>query len=296
MRHRNETKSMRVVFRFVVGIMMSLFILGLTNAQNVEGFTQHKGRFWKHKPVKCGDVLEDGNFELRKSLSCDVSPAIAIVGPVQLDLKGHTVSGTDGAGVCIHVSGNGATVLNGTVENCEDGIYITAEGEQNTIKGVTSSNNSRRGFNIFGSENLLSNCLATDNGRQGFIINGGTGNKIFSCKIARNGRDGIEIRGGAANNRVSFNRVEDNGSGPSPWSYAGIDVQSGSVNNKIKYNNACGNLGCDGSGDFPCTARERDFWDENVDDEGNSVSTNVWRNNRVVCKNVEPEFSPEPED
>lgn len=276
MRHGNETKSMRVVLRFIVGIMMSLFVLGLTNAQNVEGFTRHKGRFWKDKSVECGDVLEDGDFELRKSLSCDVSPAIAIVGSAKLDLKGHTVSRTDPerTGVCILISGDGAAVLNGTVKDCEDGIYITAEGERNTIIGVESRNNSRRGFNIFGDENLLFECSAKNNDRQGLIINGGTGNKIFSCKIAHNGRDGIEIRGDAANNWVFFNRVEKNGWGDNPSQYAGIDVQTGSDNNMIKFNDACKNDGCDDDG-----CGFRNFWDENVDADGNCVSTNEWKYN-----------------
>jgi hypothetical protein len=104
-------------------------------------------------------------------------------------------------------------------------------------------------------------------------------------------------------NRLFYNRVDNHGNpetcayfekGYKPWFYAGIDVLSDSENNNIKYNRAGCNLGCVGSDDFPCTPRERDFWDENVDDEGNSVSSNVWKNNRIVCNSAVPEYSPNP--
>lgn len=284
MRHRNKTKSMKVVLRIV---MVSLFVLGLSNEQNVEGFGWSRGGCGEVQPVdECGVTLLSGYFELTGDLTC-VGIAITIDGPAKLDLKGHTLSGTDGAGVCILIRGDGATVWNGTVENCEDGIYIRPETERNRIIGIKSRNNSRRGFNTFGDANLLFKCSATDNGRQGFVINGGNGNKIFSCKTAGNGRDGIEIRGDAANNWVFFNRVEDNGSGSNPSSYAGIDVQSGSENNKIKFNYACENYGCDDDG-----CGFRNFWDENVDADGNCVSSNEWKHNAQCWR---PENFPIPE-
>jgi parallel beta-helix repeat protein len=313
-----------------VGLTTSLFVLSLTNALNAEGFTSHKGRFWNAKPVVCGDTLEYGHFELTGNLDCEgEDPAIEITGPAKLNLKGYTLSGNEPdekfKNVCIKITGDGAKVWNGTVKNCEDGIEIKSD--RNRIRGVTSSDNAKRGFRVRGDKNLLFNCTATNNGRkgfsveeaednllfmclatnnghQGFIIEIGDGNKIYYSKAYANCRDGIEIDGGN-DSLVFYNHVEDNGSPDTcadfeedykPWFYAGINVLSGSKNNKIKHNRAECNLGCVGSDVFPCTAHERDFWDENLDDSGNCGSINEWENNSIACKNAVPECSPNPDD
>ena len=320
MRRRIKTKSMRVVLWLAVGFMMSLFVLGTSSAKNVEGFTSHKGRFNKAKPVTCGITLQDGYYELTGDLTCTEDPAITITGPAKLDLKGYTLSGDDGANDCIRIRDDGgAKVWNGTVMNCKDGIRI--ESSHNKIISIRSSNNDRRGFRIDGgNENLLENCLATNNGQQGFKIEGGGAhNRVTRCSATDNGRHGIQIDEGDRNeisgstvrgscrdgieivgnkNLVLYNHVEDNGNPEAcaspgdynPWAYAGIDVAdvvSYSENNKIKYNYACGNQGCNGSEDEPCVARDRNLWDEYVDIDGNHVLTNEWKNN-TVC----PEYSP----
>ena len=334
MRYISKTKSIRIVLRLIVGLTMILFVLDLSNAQNQEAFTSHKGQFRKAEPVSCGDELEDGHFELTGDLTCSEDPAIRIIGPAKLNLKGYTLSGHKGKNDCILIEGDGAWVWNGIVKNCKDGIEIKLESDRNRITGVKSYNNERRGFRIRGNKNLLFNCSATYNDRKGFSIEKGDGNLVFNCLGTNNGqqgfsieegdgnkiyysnsiancRDGIEIDGGS-HNRVINNFVEDNGNREicdefgedyNPWYYAGIDVtynsEYSSENNEIKYNRACGNLGCVPCYDenlFPtCNARERDFWDENVDENGDCDSTNVWKNNRVVCKNVAPECSPKPE-
>jgi hypothetical protein len=79
-----------------------------------------------------------------------------------------------------------------------------------------------------------------------------------------------------------------------PWYFAGIDITAGFEENpfeynKVKYNHACGNLGCNGSDGNICEARERNYWDENVNNEGNCASLNEWENN-TVC----PECTPGP--
>jgi hypothetical protein len=300
-----------------VGLTTSLFVLSLSNALNAEGFTSHKGRFWKAEPVMCDDTLIDGHFELTGNLTCTQDPAIKITGPAKLNLKGYTLSG-GGSNDCILIEGDGARVWNGTVENCKDGIEIKLESDRNRITRVKSRNNKRRGFRIRGDKNLLFDCSATNNGRQGIKIDGepeddeippnpanpANGNKIFFSKAYANCRDGIEIQVGDYN-VVFYNYVEDNGNQETcadfeedykPWFYAGIDVLSGSENNKIKHNRAGCNLGCVGSDDFPCTAHERDFWDENVGTSGNCDSNNEWENNSIACKNAVPECSPNPAD
>jgi parallel beta-helix repeat protein len=135
-------------------------------------------------------------------------------------------------------------------------------------------------------------CTVTFSHTQGIKIDGGKSNKVYANAVYDNCRDGIEIEGGN-DNALLHNQVENNGNPDTcayfgeeykPWFYAGIDILAGAENNEIKYNRAGCNLGCVGSDEFPCTARERDFWDENADDEAN-----MSQNNRIVCNNAVPE-------
>lgn len=234
MRYRNKTNSMRVVLRLIVGLTTGLFVLSFSNALNAGGFTSHKKRFWEVKPVKCGDVLEYGYFQLTGNLTCSQNPALRITGPAKLNLKGHTLSGDEGNNNCILIEGNNARIWNGTVRNCKEGIVIE-ESDRNKLINVRACENKRRGFRIKNSsENMLINCLAKENGRRGFSIeengddnvlawcvsknNGqhgfkieeGDGNKISHSKAFANCRDGIEIDAGRYN-LIIDNSVKDNG-------------------------------------------------------------------------------------
>jgi hypothetical protein len=212
-------------------------------------------------------------------------------------------------------SGDNRITLIKSCNNKRRGFRI--RGDKNQLSDCTATNNGRKGFSIEGEEderandNLLVKCLAKNNGHQGFIIEIGDGNDIYWSKAYANCRDGIEIDGGSYN-QVLYNHVEDNGNKEvcdsfaddptnplddyyyKPWYYAGIDIKAGSEMNpseynEIKYNHACGNLGCNGSDESICEARERNYWDENVNDEGNFASLNEWENN-TVC----PECTPGP--
>jgi hypothetical protein len=301
---------MRVVLRLAVGLMMSLFVLVLSNAQNAEGYDSHRGWFWHAKPVECGSTLEDGYYELTDNLTCSEDPAITITGPVMLDLRGHTLScvydevnGKAHNGILINGNG-GAKVWNGTVTHCDNGIRIK-KGSNNEIRYVKAIHNYSRGIRIDVHENLLIKCLAAQNASQGIVIQGND-NKIYSCEVHDNCRDGIEIEGNE--NLVHSNYVNNNGNPQTceqfglggdkytPWYYTGIDAAKGSQNNQIKYNRAGCNLGCVGAYNDKCIEHERDFWDENVEDSGDSVSTNEWENNSIACKDALPEYSPTPPD
>ena len=338
MRHAHKALRKRGILRsyssLVIGFLSIFIAAGLSSAGHNP---KHNPKHFPKK-VTCGAMITT-DTKLTSDLNCDTytdGPALTVDGGT-LDLNGHRVIGNPDIN-CIEVTG-GATLRNGTVMNCKEGILV--EGDRNKIIGLKSLNNERRGFRITdGDENLLYKCLAKgngrkgfsieegddnvvekcsamDNGQQGFSLEKGDSNKIYYSKANANCRDGIEIDEGS-DNRVVNNFVEDNGkkevcdkfakdpTNPDddyyykPWYYAGIDVTNNSNNNEIKYNRACGNLGCvpcyDEVEGPTCKARERNFWDENVDDFGDSVSTNVWENNRVVCQDVMPEFSPEPED
>ena len=325
MRYRSKIKNTRVAWHLIVGLMTGLFVISLAYALHAEVYPYWE-RFIPAKSVSCGDELTDGHFELTKNLTCTEDPAIKITGPAELNLQRYTVSG-NGDNICIDIKGDGATVQNGTVMQCEEGIRIK-KGDYNKVIGVKAYNNEKRGFKIDeGHENLLYNCQAKDNkrkgfsiekgfynelvkccsinnGQQGYNIEGGAGNTISYSKAYANCRDGIEIAKKGTENWVVHNTVEDNGNREvcdsfaedpenpdddyyyKPWFYAGIDIRDDSEYNEIRDNHACGNLGCSGSDENECTARKRNYWDENVDDNGYATFTNKWINNSV-CPELE---------
>lgn len=211
------------------------------------------------------------------------------------------VSNTNGVGIRIDGNENRITSVN-VSDSKDNGIRIN--GDENRITSAKVSGSDDRGIRIDGDDNRLIWCTVTRSHTQGIKINGGNDNQIISCKIRDSCRDGIEIDGGS-DNLISYNRVEYNGNLDTcadfgeeykPWYYAGIDVLVGSENNMIKRNRAGCNLGCEGSDLLPCTARSRDFWDENVESDGNINSSNEWGNNSIACENSSPEYSPNPDD
>lgn len=259
--------------------------------------------------VECGDEITTYTV-LTNDLNCSDhdGAALTLKEGAKLNLNGKKVIGNY-ENNCIDIRDDGTKVWNGTVTQCDNGIRVRSN--HNLIISVEVSDSASRCIRIDGDENRLKNCLVSHSGRQGIKINGGSYNKVLSNLVFDNCRDGIEIDAGNYN-RVLYNHVEDNGNIEAcgkfgnprdpeddyyykPWYYAGIDILPDSYKNKINHNRAGCNLGCVGSDDFPCTAHERDFWDENVDNSGNSYSsTNVWKNNRVVCKSAVPEYSPNP--
>jgi parallel beta-helix repeat protein len=201
----------------------------------------------------------------------------------------------------IRITGDENRITSAKVSGSNDsGIRIQGNGNWITSAKVSGSND--RGVRIQGNENLLIWCTVTFSHTQGIKIDGGNNNRVYSNTVFDNCRDGIEIEGGD-DNTLLYNQVENNGNPETcayfgeeykPWFYAGIDVLAGAENNEIKDNRAGCNSGCVGSDDFPCSARERDFWDENVDTGDNGAAINEWKDNSIVCKNAMPERSPNP--
>jgi parallel beta-helix repeat protein len=275
--------------------------------------------FQQAEAIECGAILARGHHKLTEDVTCsgdDGDPALTLESGANLDLNGYTVDCNDTERDGIVMEGRNAKVRNGIIIRCENGVEITGDGhhevlqiivENNTRDGIRvrraynqlvnieARNNERRGFRIEGDDNNLVNCLAQDNGRQGFIIDGGSDNKIRNSAAFNNCRDGIEIDDEGSENSLINNYVADNGNPVTceafgldyrPWFYAGIDITDGAEENTVINNRTGGNLGCDGEG---CVARERNLWDENVDEAGNCDSTNRWNNNRVDGERAEPE-------
>src|SRR5262249_28789156 len=77
--------------------------------------------------VSCGDTLgPGGTFTLTTNLNCSIpgNYALHIVGPVTVDLKGHTLTCANTNTFGIHVTGNTATVKNGTITGCGHGVVL----------------------------------------------------------------------------------------------------------------------------------------------------------------------------
>ena len=248
--------------------------------------------------INCIDIRGDG-AQIRGGTVAQCGVGIRVRSD-RNNITSVSVAGSNGIG--IRVDGNENKITSVKVSDSNDnGIRIN--GNENRITSAKVSGSEDRGIRIDGNDNLILWCTVTHNHTQGIKINGGNGNRIVSNKIKDSCRDGIEIEGGS-NNMIIYNRVEYNGNPVTcadfeeeyrPWYYAGIDVLIGSENNKIKQNHAGCNLGCQGSNDLPCTAHERDFWDENVDGSGNNNSNNEWENNSIACENSFPEYSPNPD-
>ena len=325
MRCRSKNKSMRVILRFTVGLMMGLFVLGISNAQTVEGSHSYKGRSHKANPLICGATITTHTV-LHNDLDCSGhsgSAALTLEEGASLNLHGKKIIGNYDIS-CIEIRGDGAKVWNGTLTQCDTGIRIRTS--RNEIIHVKVIDSAGRGIRIQGDENVLMTCSVANSGRQGIQIDEGNSNKIYRSIVDNSGRHGIQINKGSGNeisrstvrgscrdgieidegnnNLVFHNQVEDNGNPETctefdedynPSAYAGIDVTNGSQENEIKYNRAGCNLGCVATDDDECVARERDLWDENVDEyTGQSVSTNGWKSNSIACNNAVPEYSPSP--
>jgi parallel beta-helix repeat protein len=81
----------------------------------------------------CGDTLKAGEVLEAPLEACAVFPALTIEGPGRFDLNGHTISCAlpgDGTltGTGIRVTGSGARIHHGTIENCDRGVVVAGDG------------------------------------------------------------------------------------------------------------------------------------------------------------------------
>lgn len=103
--------------------------------------------------ISCGDTLgPGGSFKLDVDLvDCPRdAPALTIVGPVRVNMAGHSVScGEDANDSGIEITGRRARLSNGEVTGCVDGVLASGLG-QHVIWKVTSTQNSNYGFRLVG--------------------------------------------------------------------------------------------------------------------------------------------------
>ena len=107
--------------------------------------------------VNCGAVLgPGGSFKLGRNLECDTAPALIVVGPTQLNLKGFTVtcvraSEDDPLTNGIEVTGQNAKLQNGLVTGCHNGVVVAGDGHHKLLD-VTAEVNEGAGFLVESSE------------------------------------------------------------------------------------------------------------------------------------------------
>jgi parallel beta-helix repeat protein len=157
---------------------------------------------------------------------CDTDPALTIEGPVTVNLNRFTISCVvpDPKGgeeevegfVGIEVVGVNAWVLNGVVEDCEDGVVVDGrpEGGQHILTNLTvrSTQNQvgNRGFRVRSDGNHLINNRAIRFSGIGFRVDG-SDNRLVN-NVARNNEDeGFRIEPDAQNNTLLDNRARNNG-------------------------------------------------------------------------------------
>ena len=244
------------VFGFVGIVLVAIFALVLAGAIDTAdargGYRKFcdAGKKWykhyhkKHKKhietisVECGQMIgPGGHYRLDADLDCSdpgttlgLDSALTVVGPVTLDLRGHSIighSGLDG----ILVDGEKASIRKGKVTGFYNGVVLEGEGHHKIFK-MNAVENKEKGFRVNSDYNRLTVNTARDNGDNGFYFignnnwfvknraekNGDEGfygpseagqNKIYLNRAIGNLQDGIQVVG--SENRVIHNLAKDNG-------------------------------------------------------------------------------------
>ena len=174
--------------------------------------------------LRCGDVVtaswvrSDASNSRKIVATDDVvncsGTAVTLEGPETLDLNGHTISCDGSAGtVGIHVTGIGATVKNGTVQNCEAGVLAEGDG-MHTIKNLEAIENFGEkdivlsgGFVVLSGNNTLRNVKANGNHPVGIQLVG-DGNVVTNSEVSENDHMGIVLFGNS--NEVSETQANNN--------------------------------------------------------------------------------------
>lgn len=180
--------------------------------------------------VACGDILEDGEFMMTKDLSCSVDdvedPALTVVGPATLDMKGHTLEcvGDPPGDTGILVLGERAVVSNGTITSCADnGVHVCS--------GAVCINQDFGGVPGDG-DHRISGLTITDSGDDGMDVDSNN-NQIINNTVTGSPDKGILIDADTQGNQVILNYLTDNN--------IGIETDVGATNNILHANSATGN-------------------------------------------------------
>ena len=171
---------------------------------------------WGTQPAQaqlaCGDTVPPGDHV---SLGSDIGPcpepgpALILVGPVNVNLNGFTVS-CSAAITGIEVQGIDARVRNGVVEDCEDAVVVDGEGQHKLLQLTVRSTQDQigdRGFRVRSDGNRLINNRAVEFNGEGFRIEGDD-NRLIVNRATANANHGFRVD--ESNNRLVSNRARGN--------------------------------------------------------------------------------------
>jgi hypothetical protein len=113
----------------------------------------------------CGGTVGPGGTLVMTAdiTGCATSPALTIVGPVTVDMNGHTVGCSSGTGTGIEQDGASAILKNGVVgPSCGIAVVASGSGKHQVLNVLTWGNT--RGFQVRSDGNHLSNDSSRDEG------------------------------------------------------------------------------------------------------------------------------------
>ncbi|WP_413664832.1 right-handed parallel beta-helix repeat-containing protein [Microbulbifer sp. CNSA002] len=142
--------------------------------------------------VECGDTITT-SVTLDEDLTCDVSPALTVIGPDgRLNMTGYEVQ-CDGSEVGVLLEGRAALLRGGQVADCEVGVLANGDGFHN-IQAVSATANASAGFQLVSNSNYMTACTAQENTGVGLIVSGER-NNVFQNTFEENTLSGIQIDG-----------------------------------------------------------------------------------------------------
>ncbi len=153
------------------------------------------------RPIQCGDVVF-GARQLDQDLACETSPALTVLG--DLDLNDFTVKclldeAAEQQGVVL--AGHGAVVRNGTVEGCYRSVVLGGRGGH--VVTQVAANGINRGISVESHGNRVAGNSASSRDNDAIRVEG-AGNFVSQNTITSAGGDGINVRGRRNVNRAGF--------------------------------------------------------------------------------------------
>lgn len=203
--------------------------------------------------ASCGMVIgpgaSPGSFSAPQNCA---GTALTIVGPVEVDLRGQTVTceSNDHPNAGILILGEGARVKNGKVANCEIGVGVGGTGNHRLLRLEARHNGEAvkesGGFIVVSDNNQLWQVVARENGQFGVRVDGDR-NFVRHSDISANAGAGVIIFG--AHNTLARSTVNANEEPNIVVSHAQggrTTIELGGDHNRILDNEANASTGHDG--------------------------------------------------
>jgi parallel beta-helix repeat protein len=161
-----------------------------------------------YTPVSCGQVLTTSVLLGRDLTDCPGDGLIIGAAGITLDLGGHTIDGV-GLGAGIRNDGFASvTITNGTVQEFDFGVQLTAGAALNTIASLTAQLNQEAGIQLSdaGNGNTLSSNAVVGNKIGIALMDGAPGAVVIDNTIAGNSGHGLHLAR-SSGNLLQANRV-----------------------------------------------------------------------------------------